>query len=576
VGSLDWDGESLTQIAVSKDGRTLAAGERPGPTAIYDISGPVAKSLGRLPVETVTYLTFLPDGSLLTAEGDGRLTVWNISRDGTHMQRTFALTPLDFDKETSTRVQEVTVSADGTMLAINCQNQVIRMWDLSREAPAEVAVLHRPGWYWIGALFGSDSKTLYTADYSPEDSSGAVRAWRLGKTGLEEAGVIARDTDNSQYIAFTLSRAGDLLAVSTLRSGVLRFDLSGPMPRPLSPVKLAGEDGSAVRLEFSPDGKTLYTGGAALRAWDLTGPQPVERAPFDASWRVTDSVLAADGTLVAAHADGRLRVWDLLGPTPSVRRELVSNRSGSTTGRLAVPANATFAIQTAGRTGLTVWPIASPDSAPIEIGNTGAVFDLALTPDGAHLITSVAQTLTHWERRDMGYHSRYDLRAVGGWGRCAITSDGAWVAAVEHHAGLKLLHVASDGFHLALNVPTPTTGVPVFSTDGKRLIVIGKDLSRPLRYRLTENVWVEEPFADQDVYPRLHEAVSFPDSRLFVAYVTRPGSYESRLEVWDWETGKVSQSFLIPGRIKRLSVAADGHHVATQNDNGTAYVFRIK
>lgn len=573
AGTLEWGGDLLGQFALSRDGRTLAAGERFGPVALNDVSGPDPKPLGRLPIETVAHFTFLADGSLLTAEGGGRLTRWGVSDGGPRRRSSFTLPPLDFDRDASTRVQEMVVSADGSTLAINCVNQAVRLWDLSRETPVELGVLHRPGRFWIGAAFGPDGKTLYTADFSADEHPGAsVRAWHLTGTGVKEVGLIARDTDDSRYVEFALSPDGKQLAVSTLRAGVLRFDVSGPTPRPLPAIDFSGEVGSAVRLAFGPDANTLFTGGAALRAWDLGGSRPVERAPFDASSRVTGSVLAADGALVAAHADGKLRVWNLTGPAPSVRRELIDARSGTASGKLAVTADAATAVQV-GRPDLTVWTFGEPD--PVRLGCPDTVSDLALTPDGRHLLTSSTRTVTLWDRRGPGFAPRSDQQATGGWGRCAIAPDGRWVAAVELHAGVRLFEAAGDRLRPVLVVPNPAAGIPVFSPDGSRLLVIGRDLARPVRCRLTEQGWVEEPFPDRDGYPRLHEAAFFPDGRSFVAIVKHAGSDDTRLEVWQWDTGEVSRSVLLPGRVTGLSVAADGRHVATHNDNGTVYLFRL-
>ena len=452
-------------------------------------------------------------------------------------------------------------------------NQAVRLWDLSREKPAELAVLHRPGRFWIGAAFGPDGKTLYTADFSAEEPEAAIRAWRLDGTGVKEVGLIARDTDDSRYVEFALSPDGNQLAVSTLRAGVLRFDLSGPTPRPLPAIDLPGE-GGAVRLAFGPDANTLYTGGAAVRAWDLGGSRPVERAPFDASSRVTEC--RAGGRRRAGRRPRGRQAPGLgldrphaVGP-PRTRQR----RTAATAGKLAVTADAATVVQAGDRPGPTVWSLAAPD--PVRLGHPDAVSDLALTPDGRHLLTSAARTLTLWDRRDQGYAPRTDQQAAGGWGRCAITPDGRWVAAVELHVGVRLFRATGDRLQPALVVPNPTAGVPVFSPDGTRLLVIGKDLVRPLRYRLTEQGWVEEPFPDRDGSPRLHEAVFFPDGRSFVACVSRAGSDDTRLEVWEWDTGKVSRSVLLPGRVTGLSVAADGRHVATQNDNGTAYLLRIE
>ena len=581
TGTIEWDGVSLGRIAVSKDGRTLAAGELLGPTALYDVSEPVAKPvakpLGRLPVAAVACFTFLPDGSLLTAESDGRLTVWDVSRGGPRPRRTFTLTPLDFDRLASTRVQALAVSADGSTLAINCQNVAVRLWDLSRETPTELAVLQRPGRFWIGAAFGTNGKTLYTADFTAEDPGASVRAWRLGGAGLEDAGLIARDSDASGYVEFAVSPDGRQLAVSTLRSGVLRFDLSGPAPRPLPAVDLPGEGGSGVRLAYGPDANRLYTGGTALRAWDLGGSRPAERVPFDAASRVNGAVLAADGTLVAAHADGRVRFWDLTGSAPAVGRELTASRTGTAAGRFAVSADATHVVQAGNGPGLTVWSLDTPDPAPVPFEYPDAVFDLALTPDGGHLLTSASRALTLWEWRDQGYAPQSDQRAAGGWGRCAVTPDGTWVAAVERQVGVRVFRVTGGQLQPTRLVPTGSGGVPVFSADGTRLLVVGGDVARPIQYQLTGQGWDETPVTNPDGGPgRVYEAAFLPDARSYVGFVCDDGSDDPRLEVREWGTGRVRQTVRLPGRVTGVSVAADGRHVATLNDNGTAYLFRME
>jgi WD40 repeat protein len=568
AGSVEWDGDSLGQMAVSRDGRSLAVGVQYGPVALYDVSTPAAKLLGRLPAESVTRFAFLPDGSLLTAEPGGRMTVWDLATK--QRRRNFTLPPLDFDRDASTRVQDLAVSADGSTLAVNCQNQVIRLWDLSREPPAELDVLHGPDQSWIGAALGADGKTLYTAGFSVREPATTIRAWRVGGNGTQDAGMIARDDANSGYVEFALAPDGKQLAVSTLRSGVLRFDLSGRTPAAVPAPEPRGEDVPAARLGFGRHANTLYTGGTALRAWDLTGTRPTERAPFDASSRVTASALTAESKLVAVHADGKLRVWDLTGPVPTVCRELAP---AVTAGQLAVTADGATAIQADG--GLTVWPLDAPGPAPVRPGSAGAVADLALTPDGQYLLTSAARALTLWDRRGSDYSPRFNQQAAGGWGRCAVSPDGRWAAAVEFHAGLRLFRAADKELEPALDVPNPAAGAPVFSPDGSVLLVVGKDLARPLRYRLADQKWTAAPFPDRNDYSRIQDAVFGPDGRTIVACGSRVGSQDTRLEVWDADTGTVSRTVALPGRVTELSVSSDGRHVATQNDNGTAYILDL-
>jgi WD40 repeat protein len=139
---------------------------------------------------------------------------------------------------------------------------------------------------------------------------------------------------------------------------------------------------------------------------------------------------------------------------------------------------------------------------------------------------------------------------------------------MERHAGVRILDARDDHLEPVPDVTPPGMGVPVFSPDGAGLLVVGNDLHRPLRFRLTGKTWSEVVFPDPGA--RVQEAAFLPDGRSVVAVVA-----DVRLEVWDWETGKVTRSVPLPGRVTALSVAADGRHVAVRCDNGTAAVLRL-
>jgi WD40 repeat protein len=111
--------------------------------------------------------------------------------------------------------------------------------------------------------------------------------------------------------ALALSADGRRLAV-TSDWDVLLFEVERAWP--VLPTTLGRHQGVASALAFSPDGRTLFSGGwdNAVRVWDLD--RGTERATY--TWpignRVVSLAVSPDGLRAAASGDvGTIAVWDL-------------------------------------------------------------------------------------------------------------------------------------------------------------------------------------------------------------------------------------------------------------------------
>src|SRR5262249_15236092 len=129
----------------------------------------------------------------------------------------------------------------------------------------------RGGAHWVISLaFTPDRKTLAAAI-----GDGSLRLWDLSGKEPKE-----RTTLQGQHkgglLAVAISPDGKTLASSSRDKTVRLWDLGAEQPR--EKATLTDHGGLVSWLAFTPDGKTLITGGTTVRLWDLRGEQSREKA----------------------------------------------------------------------------------------------------------------------------------------------------------------------------------------------------------------------------------------------------------------------------------------------------------
>lgn len=316
---------SVNAVALSPDGKTLAAGDGSGAVELWDMETKRVIASLRGGMANVLALQFSPDGTLLAAGGEGaspygpgELAIWNVA---THAEK-ISLPAHWYG------VRTLAFSADGMTLAFGGGHKT---------APADAATLSGTGdnpfgmdvillevasLRQVGALRGHTNSVLSLA-FTPDSST-------LVSAGYSET--LSWDMQNRTPHT-DLPQSADAIAVSpdggTLAIGALeglqgrvilrntrdQIDLGTLLEPELEFFKVSA-------IAFSPDGSTLAVAGmtgydgisaARLTLWDIATMTQITNLTGHTG-PVNTLAFAPDGTVLASgSADGTTILWSMDG-----------------------------------------------------------------------------------------------------------------------------------------------------------------------------------------------------------------------------------------------------------------------
>jgi WD40 repeat protein len=368
-------------IAFSPDGRTLASASYDRTVQLWNVR--TRQRIGAPltgPAVFVSNVAFSPDGRTLAAASfDHTIRLWDVAAS-----RQLGL-PLDGQDVTDVRA--VAYSPDGTTVASAEGDGTIQLWD-ARDHMARGAPLTGHDGPASGVAFTPDGKKLASVG-----RDGTVRLWDVAARRALGPAVEALA---GPLRTVAVSHDGRLIAVGA-RDGAIRLLNVASRQRVGSP--LSGHDGAVDSVAFSRDDGLLASGGedAKIRLWDVRTHESSGPALTGHTDGVNAVAFSPDGrTLASASSDLTIRLWDvhtrrqtgspLVGPVRVGVTSLAFGRDG----RIVAAGSSDSTIR--------LWDVRTrrPVGAALT-GHTGAVNQVAFSPDGLTLASGGDDTVRLWE-----------------------------------------------------------------------------------------------------------------------------------------------------------------------------------
>jgi WD40 repeat protein len=395
------DGLAKT-AAFSPEGRLLAdayIGSNNDVVALWDTTEPTrlrrVANVASFSLKTsVNDIAFSPDGRVLAIVADGKVELWSTTA-----------TPRMMSSISLSAAQAVAFSPDGTTLAAvggQSVNGTVETWDVAN--PATPRLLARVGrvYYPDHAAFSPDGRTLVTGSgMITGTNSGAVTGrtrtvlWDVSDPRAPRQLSMIQVWDGDGGIAF--AQGGKTLALAWSNE-VSLWNIADPT-HPQRLAELIGDSGQIDAIAFSPDGRSLVTGGLQedkILLWNTTDPAHVPQSTLLAEDSASINALTfVQGGQSVLTSDWNTQVsqWGVADHAPALAATLTdpANRRGYVddyVDAVAVSPDSRVLATAYYNQAVVLWNITDP-ARPVELNRItthgGPVSAVAFSPDGTVL-----------------------------------------------------------------------------------------------------------------------------------------------------------------------------------------------
>lgn len=523
-------------VALSVDGHTVASGGYDGSMRLWatEDGRPIATLEGH--TGGVIGMALSADGRIAAGGGqDSAVWLWSIA-DGR---------PALILEGHTGGVWGVALSGDGRTLASGGLDGTVRVWDVEGGRPRATLEGHTGG---ICAVSVSgDGRTVASASLD-----GTVRLW-----GAEDGRPLATLQGHTAGVwGVALSADGQLIASSSQDKSVRLWDADSERCRAV----LEGHTNGGIRVAVSADGRTVVSGGfdGTVRLWGAEDGESLAtlRGDVGGVWGVA---VSADGrAIVSGGFDGLVRLWAVEdGRCLATLRSDISGVWGvaiSADGRTVAGGSLDGPVR--------VWAAADGRNLATLLGHTSEVWGVAVSADGRTVASGGFDgTVRLWAVDDGRPLATLPAGSGGVWG-VALSADGKTVAGGGVDGTVRLWAMAIEG-EPALTTLQGHTGSVIgvaLSADGRTVASGSQDG--------TVRLWAADGrcFATLEGHTAAVWGVALSADGKTVASSSSDGS----VRLWSAETGQAVATLEgHTGAVWGVGLSADGKTVASGSLDGT-------